>query len=364
MRKIRSALRLAIVSWLACVGCGAPDAPELADGDVATVSQALGQWPVWSGPNFGVFDIGYRFACMKMASLAQIACMPAEGSAGHGQMRFAGYSVANNIVPGGVRSIALGVPSIYDGSTNLYVLGTDSVVRYASGKPAVSLDAWYTGHFKTFYTHLPAKLTSGEAVCIKKIALVRTPSRYASAQRLLGLSCSGGKLYVASGTSGWLNHPEAGAPWSSLAPGAVISDISHGLLGAYLLSNDRVLLIGSGSVDADGTVHYTSKILPVLPDGLKPTAVGGPWVITNSGGGSCAANASSCPGDAKRIYRYDSGTNTWTIPAGLVMPNPDIDIGDPLIVPFTAIVDGYTFRTNANNFFLWHHFSRVYEWLP
>lgn len=92
--------------------------------------------------------------------------------------------------------------------------------------------------------------------------------------------------------------------------------------------------------------------------------MGGPWVITNAGNGTCPANAQSCPGDDKRVYKYDWYTDSWKIPAGLVMPYPQIDPGDPEVVPYKGIVDGTNFRGNPSNFFMWHMFSQALEWVP
>jgi hypothetical protein len=363
MKKLFGQVCGAALGALLCFGCGAP-AEEATHDDVGAVSQELGSWPVWSGPNFGVFDVGQGFLCLQMAFQSQVACSLPVGTSEHSELRFTGWGVANNIVPGGVKSIAVSYRSIYDGRASVYVLGNDNVVRYASGNPVATTATWYTGHFKTYYNYIPAKMTNGAAACIKKIAVIRTPSYYSPSTAILGLSCAG-KIYVAAGSAGWNTAANAGVPWNAVPAAETFTDISHGTVGAYLLADwGRPYLLGGGTLDALNNPIYENRWILGLPGNLKATAVGGPYVITNAGGGSCLPNANSCPGDDKRVYKYDIYTNSWKIPTGLYMRDPQIDIGDPEVVPYKGIVDGTYFRNKPENFFVWHMFSQIQEWVP
>jgi hypothetical protein len=122
-------------------------------------------------------------------------------------------------------------------------------------------------------------------------------------------------------------------------------------------------MVGGGTYDRVNLVaNYVNKTLPVLPNSLVPTHVGGTFVLTNKGDGACnedQSNPKYCPGDDARVYRYDVASNTWTIPAGYLVA-PWAANGDTG-TPWHLIADGSGMGTSNEHYFLWQYWTRLYE---
>ena len=136
------------------------------------------------------------------------------------------------------------------------------------------------------------------------------PGRYAPSRALVALTCSGG-LYVkgvnAQNQWVWKAAANAGAPWNDLPAGNTWLEVSHGPVGAYLLSNtNKVLLMATGTANIDGSVTWVSPAwLPRtgLNAELTIKHIGGPFVMGDVANDTCSSTA--CAYDSLRVWRWD-----------------------------------------------------------
>jgi len=88
---------------------------------------------------------------------------------------------------------------------------------------------------------------------------------------------------------------------------------------------------------------------------MVPTQVGGRYVITNAGNGTCTPGV-GCSGDDDRFYRYDPAINRWIRHTGGTWSVPQADDGLSGNQYYTAIVD------TGTGFMVRHAFSWMIPW--
>ncbi|HEY8942924.1 MAG TPA: hypothetical protein VIM73_01625 [Polyangiaceae bacterium] len=354
---------LAAVASSACSDAG----EQGGEGPIEAIEQDLGTWDFY-GNHIG-FDMRDGMLCASYprpngsggvfydAVTCFLATPTGRSPTGPGAGFYVNWGAGgNNVIPGGnVKAVA--VSSAFRTDAVVYILGSDNKVRISQGHLSKNTGAtWYTGtNFKTVSEYLPASDSSGAALCLKQLAMITLPSRYAPARDLIGLSC-GGAVYVVRNRT-WTKAASAGLPWSAL-PSATWSTISHGPVGAYLMSSTlQVLLIGTGTADITGGVTYTP------PSWLSMRDISRNRTLVNVGGAFALfkENGVSCP----VLLCTDSGAvRRWNGSTYAPAPKP-IETGSGGPFPWGGIVDGSSFRNDVNTFGLDHDdSSRVYVWNP
>jgi hypothetical protein len=211
---------------------------------------------------------------------------------------------------------------------------------------------------------------TGAAVQLRQIVSVR----YAGAQApdLLGLTGDNTIVQADLPQGKWI--PASSYP----IPAGTIQSISHGV-------NDLYVWMSAGAMYRVTKNEASPTQLPALPSGLQPVAMGGRFVITNSGRNSsgkytCTANNAGlarCVGDGNRFYRLDGryGTDVWQLTGGVTIgakgqvtaPNwPWNNIGatsNP-IMELPTIVDAGLMGGDNDSFIIWENQSRIYDYYP
>jgi len=244
------------------------------------------------------------------------------------------------------------------GIGTVFALSQDNVVRYSTGKPAASQlqpDGTNFAHWNVFIQPLDK---DGVSLCLSKIVSLGLPTQFGQGRLLTALSCSGA-LYVQDQVGAerrWM--PASQHPGFVGLPSLVWSDISHDRGGASLLSSSSrdvyraaVGFITSGA----GAVSWSpvTKLPQIFRNGTRliPNKVGGRWVITTAGDGTCTVNV-GCSGDDDRFYRFDATAGTWVRhTAGMGWrPTGQADIMPNLSPYDRAIVDNPTGFTELHAF--------------
>lgn len=283
---------------------------------------------------------------------------------GHTPMGNVGFYIhwtrADHRLPGGdVKSMVVSAPRLTDAA--VFVLGSDSKVRVATGHLSNNThETWYTGtNFKTVTDYMAATDVNGSLLCLRQIAEINLPSRFAPSRDLVALSCSGA-LYVRRASNGrwvWTRAADAGQPWNSLPAGSWLQ-VTHGPLGAYLLSSTKkVLLMATGTTSASGAVTYTApRWLPLVgpPPAMTLVSIGGRFALYKGIEETCGSL--SCSWDASRVWRWDGSAYRASVAA----QNADNE-GVP---PWRGILDAVRYRGSQSSFGLDHEFSRLYLWDP
>jgi|GEM_PF-2836509 len=338
--------------------------------------QSVSSWQMYGdGKNLNSFDVGAGWGCFENPdSSGNFIITCALGGEALGPRVAASTWMGN--LPNGIKgpssskarakSIAVSVPIM--GAAVLYVLGRDNVVRASSGRLEMK-EPWLDRKaFQSFGVSVKAETTSGTPLVIKEIASIGLPSHYGASQ-LIALA-SDGYVYLKSASQWRRVDANSPAPFNAI-PNNKFREISRGSkLGGYLLDDatSRVFLVGAGTYDHQNFIaHYDNRWLPSLPNGLLAANVGGPFVLTNAGDGSCAVGATSCPGDDKRVYQFNLSTNTWVKPSGALVPAPVLTPpktpNDPYstTAPWKGIADG---DGAGASYFVWHFYTRLYKASP
>jgi hypothetical protein len=378
---------------LSFLGCGAADAPDSADEPEAVGSDAqavLGTtcsgsvqtncWSSFSGPNYRAFTFRSGLGCAIKTSgssggtytYKQIWC----ATSGTDFNLPVGHTpVDPNVTPpleapADLKSVATEyVPN----SMRIYGLGQDNVI-YRSGSTWPSSN-WFNG-FKTYSTYAQPVDNVGNQLCLKKIDVVYVGNfQSPPSPDLLALSCDG-KLYY-SGLQGTARvwFPVANKlPWSLLNGNTITKgpykDFGHANTAGdpyplYLLTTGGdVVSIGRWTFSSSGArTWHGPSLLSAMPNGLKPIAIGGPFVITNAGNGVCTAIGQPCNGDNDRFYFFDFPSQAWTRlnigTRALPVTPDDVAAGDP----HKGVVDASAFTTsNGRQMGIWQHNHRVYSY--
>jgi hypothetical protein len=285
--------------------------------------------------------------------------------------------VCGGPAPNGLRSLAVhtnGTPGIADGydprNTYVLALGVNSIVNYCSGIASwpISQGPQFSGSWGTLVS--PVMEGTGAAVQLRQIVSVR----YAGAQApdLLGLTGDNTIVQADLPQGKWI--PASSYPM----PAGTIQSLSHGV-------NDLYVWMSAGAMYRVTKNEASPTQLPALPSGLQPVAMGGRFVITNSGRNSsgkytCTANNAGlarCVGDGNRFYRLDGryGTDVWQLTGGVTIgakgqvtaPNwPWNNIGatsNP-IMELPTIVDAGLMGGDNDSFIIWENQSRIYDYYP
>lgn len=360
----------------ACVMEPLDEGAELAE--TGSKEQPVSSWRMYGeGKNFKSFDVGTGWGCFEhpdsSGNFTIYCALPGESLG----PRIAAATWMGNL-PNGIKgpssskarakSIAVSVPVM--GVATLYVLGKDNVVRSSSSRLEMNKPWLERKAFQSFDVTVKAQTTSGSPLVIKEIVSVGLPS-HSGASQLIALA-SDGFIYLKTGNQWRRVDANSPAPFNSIPANNKFREISRGgKLGGYLLDDatSRVFLVGAGTYDHQNYIaHYDNRWLPPLPNGLLATHVGGPFVLTNTGNGSCSVGATSCPGDDRRVFQYNFSTNTWVKPSGALVPSPGLTPGAPddpysTTPPWKGIADGTGF-TASGGYFVWHFYTRVYEAIP
>jgi hypothetical protein len=265
------------------------------------------------------------------------------------------------------------------------MLGENGKIYLSSGAippPSPNGVDWATITSKT------PKLADNTTLCLFEIEVVRVPAPALSGSTI-GLGCDL-KLYYKKGDI-WesLNlHPG----YQSLPTNVTYKHVSRmgAEMGAtFVTSQNDIWMAGKGSYDArtNSTTWQQAVKLPAIRKDsrttLKPHRVGGRYVITEAGNGTCTAGG-ACDGDDDRIYWYDEAAGAWKrFTGGLPWyPQSVVDLGkctnsvngcdpaQPAPTGCGTCERFYPYYENirqvggagASDFAVWNLFSWVYRW--
>lgn len=345
-----------------------------------------GSAPCWYGgdaANFALFNYGRGMACGVPPdpvggsfSYKRVSCgLGADSDADHFLFPL-GRKLPKLEAPTDIKSLAIEQAAA---SERVYILGTDNILRVTSSVWPVTRASWDDPNYQGFATYSDLALPLddlGAGVCLKKIDVVYIGNfQSAPTPELLGLGCTGKVYYLGlkNGARVWYRHSTK-APWSTISSSFAYEDFGHadGPSDPYLLylkatNVNQILRVGGFTFNSSGVRTWLpAQWLPVITNSagtvLKPVAVGGPWVITDAGGGVCPAVGQPCNGDDDRFWRFNHVPHSWTrlsIGTPTVPGNAtDVAAGQPLK---KMIADAATYRaSNGLEFGVWHHYSRVY----
>lgn len=210
--------------------------------------------------------------------------------------------------PSGVKSITAHKPAAPTG--RVYVLAGNNVTYYSTGNVPPN---YQNQDFSTYSMAVEAKKTDGSNLCLNEIEFVQTPAPVPTGI-LVALGCDN-RLYYKSGTKWTTLQSHSG--YASLPTNVTYTHISRTGLGAtFVTSTNDIWLAGHGTFSYnDGITYSAPKKLPALKDtdgnSMVAKWVGGRYVITNKGNGTCPGNGGICDGDAHRVYYYDIPSNSW-----------------------------------------------------
>lgn len=282
--------------------------------------------------------------------------------------------VCNGPPPNGLRGLAvqtngtLGVADSYDPrNTYIIALGINSVVNYCSGIGSwpISSGPQFSGSWGQLVS--PVMEGTGAAVQLRQIVSVRTAG--ASTPDLLGLTADNTIVQADLPQGKWI--PAVAYP----VPAVGIVSISHGV-------NDLYVFAGASGMYRVTKDEASATLLPALPNGLQPVAMGGRFVVTNSGVShgqyTCTVNGSGdgqCAGDGGRFYRLDGryGTDVWEstgsatfTPTGAPPFYYPWDLAgatsNPIMPP--TIVDAGLMGGDNDSFVIWENQARLYDYYP
>ena len=327
--------------------------------DNRAVTRGYRQIPI-TGTNFksSSFDVGHGLICGEGAAgayVGKVLCVPPASPGATGDVRVIG----GGVVPGnGIKSIA--IDNVDATTTRVLVLSNDNWVRVASGNLT---QAWPTPfNLGTYTSHVQPVNTSGQAVSLKEITVVRTQG--STTTQLVGLTTGGVILTATQVGANWV----WGTPPFLLPTGRTFKHISHGRYDLYVLQTDNGMLRVVTNEGYGG--------LNTLPANLAPIAMGGRAVLTNAGVSNgrypCTTPADSsgfynCAGDSSRMYMWESN-NTGRAGYNFQWPTTNsadvLTSGQPFASIAPTIVDADMFEGNLGSFVAWQYNSRLYQSIP
>ena len=359
------------VAMLLATACSASPAEPLAESeDVGEQQQPLNGctscWDFW-GQYLSAFDIGDGLGCIFPIDAKSVYCTPSQGSAWKVipspglNVGWTGVAPAGQqgFVPGGGgKAVAIDAPIRRQAA--VFVLSKDNKVYVSTGD--LTLANFYSGtNFNGFSLHVDNRDENGAALTLKDISMIALPNSFAPWRVLIALS-SAGVIYVKRSIGGkwvWQKAANAGAPWNQIPAGTWL-EISHGPVGAYLLSStNKVFLAGGGKMDSQGVITWENRWLPGFQT-LKIVHVGGPYAITQGSNEVCV-DGMGCTEDGRRFWRFD-GTVYRVAPSAVDRRVPTRS--NDGFMPYQRIVDGSRFVNNVNHFSVFHAFSHVHNWVP
>jgi hypothetical protein len=344
-------------------GCAPSESgEEIGEVEQETILGCTNCWELWG--NWATFDIGDRFACaLTYNGGASVYCNPAEGSAwkvvSQPGLNVGWTDAGTGLVPGGGGK-AVAVTAPIQTQATVFVLSNNNRIYASNGNLTLPVSSFYTGqNFKGFFEHMSNLDEAGTALSLKDISMIFLPSAFGPSRTLMALSTSGA-IYIRGVVNQkwvWRKPVNAGAPWNQIPAGTWL-EISHGPVGAYLLSStNKVFLVGGGTMDSMGRITWDNRWLPLFTS-HKIVHVGGPYVVIQRDNETCI-DGFGCTEDFRRFYRFDG---TIFRPATSV-PMVPTKLNDGSM-PYLKIVDGGRFVNNIRHFSVFHHFSRAYSWVP
>jgi hypothetical protein len=219
-----------------------------------------------------------------------------------------GYKSHPQGLPSNTRWLTILTP--YGDDATIWILGEDSKVRVSNG--VVGKNIGVDDNFSTVTTLADPISTTGATLCLREIEAVRIPGLHVLGLTVVARSCDG-KLYrYVSGK--W--KPAADDAALSGLPNTTYSSVSSlSTTGAtFLTQGGDFWRAMTGTVSRSGTITYDAPVKAnrLQVDGvyLQVHPIGGKYVLTNAGDGTCEIG--SCSGDADRIYSYDFSSGRWT----------------------------------------------------
>ncbi|MFZ5893142.1 MAG: hypothetical protein ACOY0T_18935 [Myxococcota bacterium] len=209
------------------------------------------------------------------------------------------------------------------------MLGSDSVLRSSSGAAWKRVADGGTNFGRVRVVAEPIA-TTGEPLVIDQVVATYLPNIFASSPTVVALASK--KLYELSGTR-WrpaAHSPALQAFASTLKFVSISRHTGPGGGATFLTDTGDVWRAMTGVMDQSGKVTYALplKANPLVVNGvlLRPRALGGRYIVTNAGNGTCAVGG--CSGDDDRIYSYDFSTGLWSRFNGGALPYYPLSISD------------------------------------